>query len=102
MAQGQWMPIGHRKSIIHDHQTSPDPQVDLIERWQRYLDAARDRWILRESDNELEVRWKWKWMKQEAEFYAPEYSEEVIRCWDVVPETIRRVWSEYKNLQNEM
>ncbi|KAJ7236476.1 hypothetical protein C8J57DRAFT_1247722 [Mycena rebaudengoi] len=93
-------------SDIHDVlqwlKISPSPQVDLIERWEGYLDEAWDKSPFKRSHYDLETRSEDN-LKQEAGFYAPlppESVEEVVRCWDYVPRTIREAWKEYKDLES--
>jgi hypothetical protein len=64
-------------------QTFPDPQPDLIDRWQGYLTESMVRSGKNYSDKELEKRWQ-DHLKKEANFHRlPQvFDEEIIRCWE--------------------
>ncbi|KAJ7690378.1 hypothetical protein B0H17DRAFT_591465 [Mycena rosella] len=76
--------------VVQWLKASPDPQLDLIERWQGYLEASMHRWG-NFSDDQLEARWQHN-LEREAHFHGPPQpsDEEVLRCWESVLETINR------------
>ncbi|KAF8152784.1 hypothetical protein K438DRAFT_1943317 [Mycena galopus ATCC 62051] len=93
-------------SDIHDVlrwlEAAPSPQIDLIKRWEGYLDEAWDKSPFKRNQYDLETRWKDN-LKRKTDFYSPlppESIEEVVRCWDHVPRTIQEAWKEYKDLES--
>ncbi|KAF7348919.1 putative nwd2 protein [Mycena venus] len=59
---------------------SPNPQPDLIDRWQGYLRESMIREKQNYTDEELEMRWG-NYLAEEAYFHGP-CDEKVLRCWE--------------------
>ncbi|KAJ7854956.1 hypothetical protein B0H14DRAFT_2755409 [Mycena olivaceomarginata] len=74
--------------VIQWLKTSPNPQPNLIDRWQGYLaeSIVQDRknsFNQKDySDDTLEKRWQ-DHLKRETDFHRPP-QEEVIQCWETV------------------
>ncbi|KAJ7630142.1 hypothetical protein B0H17DRAFT_1150342 [Mycena rosella] len=54
---GHWAFLAVVKESLTTTQASPDPQLDLIGRWQGYLAESIDRSERKYSDDELKERW---------------------------------------------
>lgn len=83
MATGELLHITRYCTFLIPLQTSPDPHLTVIDRWQGYLRESMVRKGTYYNDDKLERRWQAK-LKRDALFHRPPQvpDEEVIRCWE--------------------